>query len=638
MSDPTDAARLLDASTRRPQFARWSRGAGALLLTATLSLGMIAAASPARAAAPAYFCDDNTQPYVPVSEVESWTAGHAVTGKTVVSGTDPTGFTGEYIGHIDDFLGKGKDVLLFKFSSPTIDGTNGLKAAGIWQGMSGSPVYDGDGRLIGAVAYGFNPDNLPIAGVTPAEYMKNIGTTGVSQPRSGVLTAANLKISAAGARIAQIPLEGTKLSQVKTVRMAGPAGGGMNKFTNRTLARTPRTSKAASMLRGGGFAAAPKQAAETKPLVAGGNLAASLTSGDLSITATGTVTAICGSTVWGFGHPLLFDGKTTVLFSNASAAMIIPDATGIVGSYKEVTKFYAPAGVITQDRLAGVRGTLGATTGFPLTVNVKNSQGKPVDSYHAKVAYPDAAAAATAQLVGRAAMEQLDQYGAGTGELTWTIKYRRANGKDGKLVNSQVISDRSYFPDEIATPPADDVWAITQQSHEKVTITGVTVAVKLLSADAIAYRLAKVQRLNGKKWVSLSASKLRAGTRYQLRPMFQVLNNNVPVARQPGSAFSIRLSKNARTTGSVKLLAASESAACVPDKNGEPDCGDWSSLLDKAKNFDQLIALLKAQPSNAAIVGMLRYKLTKGSSLGMLSSKGPGVVKGNTGASFTIKK
>ncbi len=638
MSDPTDAGRPLDASTRRPHFPRWSRGAGALLLTAALSLGMMAAATPARAAAPAYFCDDNTQPYVPVSEVEGWKPGHAVTGKTVISGTDPTGFTGEYIGHIADFLGKGKDVLLFKFSSPTIDGTNGLKAAGIWQGMSGSPVYDGDGRLIGAVAYSFSPDNLPIAGVTPAEYMKNIGTTAVSHPRSGVLTAANLRVSAAGARIARIPLENTTLSQVKTVRMAGPAVDGMNKFTNRFLARTPRTSKAASFLRSGGFAPAPKQNSATKPLVAGGNLVASLVSGDLSLSATGTVTAICGSTVWALGHPLLFDGKTTVLFSNASAAMIIPDATGIEGSYKAITQIYAPAGVLTQDRLAGVRGTLGATAGFPLTVNVRNSQDKPVDSYRATVAYPDFASPATAELVLRAAIQQLDQYGAGTGSLRWSIRYQRANGKEGQLVNSQVVSDRSFFPDELGTPPAEDVAAITQQSYEKVTITGITVTARLLSADAVAYRLAKVQRLSGKKWVNLSASKLKAGTSYKLRPVFQVLTNNVPTGTQPGSPFSIRLSKNARAKGSVKLLAASATTACVPDKNGDPDCDDWSSVLDKAKNFDQLIALLKVQPSNAAIVGVLSYKLTKGSSQRMLSLKGPGVVTGSTGASFTTTK
>ena len=79
-------------------------------------------------------------------------------------------------------MGKGKDLLLFQLSSPVIDGTGGLKPAGIWAGMSGSPVYSSDGALIGAVSYSLNYDNLPVAGVTPAEYMKTIGSTLADAP------------------------------------------------------------------------------------------------------------------------------------------------------------------------------------------------------------------------------------------------------------------------------------------------------------------------------------------------------------------------------------------------------------------------------------------------------------------------
>lgn len=636
MSDPTDAVRPLEAATRRPPHPRWSRGIGALLLTAALSLGTIATASPADAAGPAYFCSDNTQPYVPVSEARGWAPGHAVTGKTVVSGTDPTGFTGEYIGSISNFFAKGKDVLLFRLRNPTIDGANGMKPAGIWAGMSGSPVYDGDGRLIGAVSYSFGPDNLPIAGVTPAEYMKNLGTTSVSQPQQVPLTDANVKVSAKGAQIAGTPLAGSAMTQVKTVRIAGPAGATQNSFTNRTLARTPRTSGVAGLLRNGEFSAAPKQSTATKPLVAGGNVVATAASGDLVIGWIGTVTAICGSTVWAFGHPLSFSGKTTLLMSNASAAAVIPD--GLSGSFKLPSQLFAPTGVITQDRGTGVRGTLGASAGFPLTVEVKNSRGKQLDRYKVTVAHPDAAAPATADMIGLAAIDQLDQSGAGTGALNWTISYKRANGKAGKLNRSQVVSDRSYFPDEIGTPPADDVWAITQQSHEKVTVTGVTVTLTLQSADAVAYRLSKVQRLSGKKWVSLTGSKLKAGSSHTLRPVFRVLRNDKPTGARAGSTFKVKLPKAARTKGSVSLISVGDASSCSPDGEGEPVCDDWSSAVENAKNFDDLVTLLKLQPSNADIAGVLSYRQTKGSGRLFLSLEGPGVTTGKTSAKFIIKK
>ncbi len=46
-------------------------------------------------------------------------------------------------------------------------------AGGIWFGMSGSPVYDADGHLVGAVAYGLAGAS-PIAGITPAAEMRKL--------------------------------------------------------------------------------------------------------------------------------------------------------------------------------------------------------------------------------------------------------------------------------------------------------------------------------------------------------------------------------------------------------------------------------------------------------------------------------
>lgn len=642
MTDPTDATRPDAPAPHQPIFRRrsrrhWSHALGALLLTGALGLGMAAAATPARAADPA-FCGDGTQPYVPVSEVRGWSAGHAVTGKTVSQGTDPEGFTGTYIGYIADAHGKGRDMLLFRLSNPTIDGSNGIKGAGIWAGMSGSPVYDGDGRLIGAVAYSLNAENLPVAGVTPAEDMKKIGSSAVTPAASVRMTAANTKVSAAGAKVAGTTLTGNKLTQVRTVNIAGPAGTKQNALTNRSLARTPRTARGASLLRSGSFMAAPRQVTSAVPLVAGGNVAVGLTSGDLFASAVGTVTAICGNTVWAFGHPMFLDGKTSLLLANASVALVVPDGAGLVGSYKQISQVFAPVGMVTEDRLAGVRGTIGEVSGFPLTVNVQDPNGKPVESYVAGVAYPDVAASAVAALIGQAAMEQLDQYGAGTGTVDWTIGYKRANGGTGTLSNSQVVSDRSYFPDEVATPAANDVWAISNQDLEKVTVTDVTVTLKLLSADALSYRVSKIERLSGGKWSNLAGSKLKAGTGYSLRPVFQVVRNNKPDGTRAGTKFSIKLSKSARTKGSMMVAAAGGPGACETDQFGEVSCEEWEDPSSLAEDFDELIALLDAQPSNAELIGKLNYRLTKGSKTSGYSWTGPGVMSGSATAGFTIKK
>ena len=107
------------------------------------------------------------------------TKGQAVTGLTVdgvTSATDPAKFTGTVLGVLKDGIAPGLDMIMARLSSPEID-----RVGGIWQGMSGSPVYASDGRLVGAVAYGLSFGPSPVAGITPAADMEALlGQQGAS--------------------------------------------------------------------------------------------------------------------------------------------------------------------------------------------------------------------------------------------------------------------------------------------------------------------------------------------------------------------------------------------------------------------------------------------------------------------------
>ncbi|WP_205857631.1 SpoIVB peptidase S55 domain-containing protein, partial [Phytoactinopolyspora endophytica] len=61
------------------------------------------------------------------------------------------------------------DMILVDTESPAIE-----RADGIWSGMSGSPVYADDGRLVGAIAYGLSQSPSNVAGITPAADMKKL--------------------------------------------------------------------------------------------------------------------------------------------------------------------------------------------------------------------------------------------------------------------------------------------------------------------------------------------------------------------------------------------------------------------------------------------------------------------------------
>ena len=124
--------------------------------------------------------------------VASLTPGDAVTGKTVSQGVTPAPFTGEVIGVLDDGIAPGLDMVIVDLDSPAISA-----AGGIWQGMSGSPVYAGDGRLIGAVAYGLAYGPSPIAGVTPFEDMDDYMAAAPRPARADVDTDTAQQIAAA---------------------------------------------------------------------------------------------------------------------------------------------------------------------------------------------------------------------------------------------------------------------------------------------------------------------------------------------------------------------------------------------------------------------------------------------------------
>ena len=611
----------------------------AALAASVLVAGLTAGSTTAANAAQVFFCADGTQPYAPVSEVEAFAAGETVTGLSVTQGTTPDAFSGTYIGYIDDGIGIGKDMLLFKLSSAVIDGTGGLKPAGIWAGMSGSPVYK-DGRLIGSVSYSLNADNLPIAGVTPAEYMKSIGTTAVSTLAKVKLTKANLKVSADGITVAGTALAGTSLSQVKTVNVAGGAGEELNAFANRTFARTAKASKARIMRSGALLPAAAVSSAVTEPLVAGGSVAALYGSGDLVAGAIGTVTAVCGDIVWAFGHPMDYIGTTSLYLANASTALIVPDGTGRVGSYKQVSKFGEPVGMITQDRLVGIRGTVGATHGYGIDVSVQNPAGTQVGAYHGDQAYQGMSGAAIAYLIGQAALDQLDQYGSGTGEISWTIDYRRADGSTGSLTNSQIVADPGYFPDAIGTPPANDAAAITDNEFEDVTITGVEATVKLLSADAFSYKASAVQvRAKSGSWSSLDGKRLKAGKTYSLRPRYTVKKNGKSHGSVSGDAVSVKLKSTARKSGTFVFSPVNKpTESCVTLPSGAEVCEEFvGTTTEGLESFDDLLATLESEQPDSAVEGVLHYKLKKGSTSRGFEWTGPGVVTDSAEAAFSIK-
>ena len=101
---------------------------------------------------------------MPIDDVRPGMKGYAV---TVFSGSDTDRFEIEVIDVVRDYLPR-QDAILFRSSDPR------MVHSGIVGGMSGSPIYI-DGRLVGALAYGYRFNKDPIGGITPISNMLAVG-------------------------------------------------------------------------------------------------------------------------------------------------------------------------------------------------------------------------------------------------------------------------------------------------------------------------------------------------------------------------------------------------------------------------------------------------------------------------------
>ncbi len=618
--------------SRTPVRSLVGAAAGALVAT---TLGVVG--SPAQAADPdAAFCADGSQPMITQEQVEdTFDETTEVTGLTVVKGTDPVEFTGTYIASLEDALGEDADLLLFSLTGPAID-SGAPKAAGIWAGMSGSPVYTRDGRLIGAVAYSLNADNLPIAGVTPASLMKKAGTDRLASPAKVKITPQNLEAAAAGASA----LVGQTPQRIKANKVVS-GGVRLNAFANRTLARAPGNSAAAKSLRARDFGMAPTATTIDDPLVPGGNIAVGYATGDAFTGAIGTVTAVCGTSVWAFGHPMDFAGHTALSMHNASTGLIVPDATGWVGSYKQVSKIGQQLGTITEDRWTAVRGQVGLFSGTPVTVSVRNASGALLDTYRSTAVNPAIVGALAGYLPTAAAVDLLDNWGTGQAKLNWTIGWRLPNGRTGTLANSQVYSDTGSLYDSMAGDIGSDVSAIAETDLVDAKVTSVTATVTLLSDTSVRYRLSGAQVWTGKKWASLSGRTLKAKHRYKVRPVYTKLVDLRNKGTVAGASSTIALGRFA--TGRGKLDYSPRNAGGGEDcfeEDGEVYCFSFEDEKGPT-SFAELIAqrdvLHRNDKAVLSVENTWKARRTKGVKRQKSVFTAPGVVEGSYQATFRVR-
>ena len=480
-----------------------SRGRALASLTTVLGLGLGAtavAAGPAQSDAPGIDCP--TAAAAPVAD-------QAVHGLTVTHGTTPEDFTGTVIGTLNDGIAPGVDMIMVDLSSAEID-----RVGGIWQGMSGSPVYNSDNQLIGAVAYGLSWGPSPVAGVTPYPDMaRYLGTTATA-PATKVPVGPRAARAIAGASDVSATQAASGFSQL-------PMPLGVSGVSGRRLdqASAPALRKQHSWLPSStyrmGAAAAPGAGPGADTVVAGGNLAASLSYGDVTQAGLGTATRVCDGRVVGFGHPMTFLGRTSLSLHPADALYIQKDS---LGAPFKVGNLGAPVGTITDDHLTGITGSLGALPGTALIGSKVTYPGGTPRTGSTKVSVEQA-------LPGTVFYENMANHDrvvdgiTGGSELqTWAIDVaQRGQAGSVRLTGGNRFASEDDITWAASGEVADLSWLLTQVPGLSITSVDVTSAVK---PDSSTYRLARLEQRVGSQWVRVGERKpvtARAGRTVRMR-------------------------------------------------------------------------------------------------------------------------
>lgn len=310
---------------------------------------------------------------LPVDQVK---AGMIGIGRSVFKGTEVEEFKVEILGVLknDPSVGARRSIIMAKLSGAD------LEKSGVAQGMSGSPVYI-DGKLVGAVAFSFAYAKEPIAGITPIGDMLAIeervaAAPSYEPPRPVKKYMALDELFEIHKDIFQASNAEYYSGKVFTPLKIPLVFDG---FSSRSFDKNKSCFTRMGFLpvQGGSVPAVQnKLDVPDLSLKPGDPVGVKLITGDLNMSATGTVTMVQGNKVLAFGHPLYNLGPVQYAMTKARAITVVPSfSTSFILASTE-----ALVGRFVQDRTSGVMGELGSLPRMiPVNISVANISGKRRD-------------------------------------------------------------------------------------------------------------------------------------------------------------------------------------------------------------------------------------------------------------------
>lgn len=615
--------------------SRRLRIASATTTIALVGAAFVATTSTAQAAPAFSAC-------APAYPVASLTPGQTVTGLTSVDSGAPVEFTGKYVGTLDNGIADGMDMLVFDLKGPRLTNPDGSVAAGNWSGISGSPVYDdATGALVGSVSYGFTNSLSPRAGVTPASYIYDLTSYGAAAKAPQTVQATRSEAAAIAKASSNPGALGTGHALQPVKQVSGVSASVANKMAKKSGLLQKKAPGLAGGFRAGGAGGGSDA---DYPIVPGGSIAMTSSTGTITTGLVGTVTAVCGDKVYAFGHPGNFTGNSTQTFNGAQTVAIQED--GVFNPSFKLANIGRVKGIVNQDRMQGVVGTLGQTAPTA-TVNTSVTAPRLSAPRRSSTSVSDQATLpyVVATQVASDAVSTLNQYSSGDARMSWNITYTRSGSKGVKTFKrTQRYSNNEAFPDQISFDVASDVETLLTNGFEKVTILSVNVT-SALQPTYRAVRPTRVQYRQGGKWKYAGRGGIKAKPGSTTRVRLRVGPAN-PDSKAPATFTSntkFKISKTARGTGRAVFTGQAFSFD-EEDLFGEDllDAllgGGGSMEEDEGpRNLNELLFFMSFTPRQDDAIGVLSYKNKRGKIRTERTVRGPSVIDGSVSVRFKFSR
>jgi hypothetical protein len=475
-------------------------------------------------------------------------------------------------------IAPGRDLIVIEASNPTID------AKGVWQGMSGSPVYYDD-DLIGAVAFGLSDGAAPIVGLTAAEDMLNLPGAGPSP----TLSTTTVPLTAAMTRRIALATDaspedvGDALTQLR-LPLAVSGGQRAVSRVNAAVRREglPFRPYAASTV----TSDISPDALET--IGAGSSLAGGLSFGDITVAAIGTTTFVCEGRAVGFGHPFAWTGPANLGAAGADAIAVVGNGSDVAYKLANLT---GTVGTIVQDRLAGIVAELGEAPASSLissdvtAVNLNATR-------HGETEVLDETVLPFITLIHMASNidSTYDQIGRGSSRFDWTVSGRRKSGAPWSYTRSNAYI--SWY--EIAFGSAEELFSqlieIQGNDFERVKIDEVSVEASV-DRRVRRYDVRNVlTSKNGTTFRDLDTVRVRRGQVLSFKLVFKSFSAPAPAPM----ILRMRVPRSPSRSGVVRFRGGPPRVSYGEECFFDEDCGGGV----EASSFEDLLSQLEDKPTN----------------------------------------